>query len=113
MARRSAMGQRSSCAMLREFTDKKGTRWRVYDVYPAGPSAAVGSMDPRERVNAFPSREHAQGWLCFESGTEKRRVTPIPIEWELCDVARLEDLCQAAGYVSRQTPRDADREASP
>jgi len=98
--------------MLREFTDKKGTRWRAYDVYPAGPSAAVGSMDPRERVNAFPSREHAQGWLCFESTSEKRRLTPIPTEWELCDPRRLEELCDAAGYVSRVKPRDADREAA-
>ena len=98
--------------MLREFTDKTGTSWRVYDVYPTGPSAAVIAADVADRVNAFPSRDHAQGWLCFESTSEKRRLTPIPLEWELCELKRLEELCEGAGYVSRLTPRDIDREAS-
>jgi len=100
--------------MLREFTDKKGIRWKAYDVYPTGPSSAVlgGPVDANDRVNAFPSRNHAHGWLCFESREEKRRLTPIPVEWELCDLKHLEELCDGAGYVSRQGARDTDREAT-
>lgn len=97
--------------MLREFTDKTGMRWRVYDVYPTGPSAALSVSPPTDRVNAFPSRDHVNGWLCFESTSEKRRLTPIPPDWELCEAKRLEDLCADAGYVSRNSSRDVDHEA--
>src|SRR3954464_14569655 len=97
-----------SLQMLREFTDKKGTKWRVFDVYPTGPSSALGQVDAMDRLNAFPSKDHAHGWLCFESTDEKRRLTPIPPEWEICDPARLDDFCGGAGYVSRILPRELD-----
>jgi hypothetical protein len=30
------------------------------------------------------------GWLCFDNGTEKKRVTPVPPRWEeLSDAALL------------------------
>lgn len=92
--------------MLREFTDPRGTKWRVFDVYPTGASASIlDEIEERGRVLAFPSRDHAEGWLCFESADEKRRLTPIPPEWEICDPARLNDFCGQAGFVSRTPPR--------
>lgn len=99
--------------MLREFTDRQGTKWRVYDVYPTGPSSALGQIDVMDRINAFPSRDHAQGWLCFESPSEKRRLTPIPVEWEICDAGKLEEFCGCAGFVSRMTPRRIDADVKP
>jgi hypothetical protein len=27
---------------------------------------------------------YAQGWLCFESAKEKRRLSPIPYDWTTC-----------------------------
>ncbi len=90
--------------MLREFKDQKGVDWLVWDVYPTSGSAA----DPRTSdpgSNAFPHRELNDGWLCFESATEKRRVTPIPPGWQLWRPEKLEALCSGAGYISRASTR--------
>lgn len=42
---------------------------------------------PRRAVLREP---YAQGWLCFDSGREKRRLTPIPGDWMTCSERRLE-----------------------
>ena len=65
--------------MLREFKDSKGVDWLVWDVYPSARPTESSLMDPGA---ALPSRELAGGWLCFESASEKRRVTPVPRAWE-------------------------------
>lgn len=91
------LDKRSRC-MLREFKDSKGVDWLVWDVYPTGRSIDTGGLAAGA---AFPSRELADGWLCFESASEKRRVTPIPHGWEELPPPRLEELCRNAGYVSR------------
>ena len=90
--------------MLREFTDLKGTKWRVFDVYPSAPGAMPTDAPRTDKVLAFPSRNHAEGWLCFESDDEKRRLTPIPPEWEICEPGKLEEFCGCAGYISRRSP---------
>lgn len=90
--------------MLREFKDTKGVEWLVWDVYP---SAGAGDQRISDPGAAFPHRELADGWLCFESGSEKRRVAPIPKDWEELSPAQLEKLCQAAGYISRPGVRDS------
>ena len=41
------------------------------------------------------------GWLCFEATRQKRRLTPIPDDWERCPVARLEEYCRAARPAMR------------
>jgi hypothetical protein len=50
----------------------------------------------------------ANGWLCFESGHEKRRLAPIPTGWEFRNVGMLEELCRKATLVparrQRRTP---------
>lgn len=45
-----------------------------------------------------------QGWLTFESDGERRRLTPIPHEWENAAVDRLELYCRTAQRVTRTTP---------
>jgi hypothetical protein len=92
--------------MLREFTDRKGIPWRVWDVYPsergkAGPSER--EMATAELKGRFRSAELAEGWLCFESSSERRRLAPIPPEWEICEASALEDMVTRAGYVSQRT----------
>lgn len=86
--------------MLREYKDRKGVQWRVWDVYPepriSGPSRLAEGL-----LNHFPHKDLSEGWLCFESAIEKRRVAPIPYGWELMPPASLEDLCSRAGFVSR------------
>jgi hypothetical protein len=73
---------------LREFTDSRGSRWSVWDVFPtlaerrhreAGPPPGV-----RERRRFFDRRVRVRsamsgGWLAFESEDgERRRLAPIP-----------------------------------
>jgi hypothetical protein len=58
-----------------------------------------------ERRTAFNlahvSAEYASGWLTFQSGSEKRRLAPVPEGWESLDGAGLEQLCQAATPAGR------------
>ena len=105
--------------MLREFKDEKGTDWLVWDVYPTNDGDRMA-----DAPSVFPHREFSDGWLCFESKYEKRRVTPVPVGWEEFSEARLSELCASAGYASAagsrasvrasremQSVRDADGEA--
>jgi hypothetical protein len=46
------------------------------------------------------------GWLCFDSGTERRRLRPIPEDWTRCNEGALVDYCRAAEPV--RAPRAAD-----
>jgi hypothetical protein len=79
--------------MLREFTDSEGHEWRVWDVNPLLQDRLVPSGKKRRFVRI------PQPWLCFESGADRRRLTPIPADWQTCDVARLQDLCDQAESV--------------
>lgn len=52
---------------LREFTDESGRAWCAWETRPT--SAQIRP-------------EFADGWLTFESGTEKRRLAPVPDGWD-------------------------------
>jgi hypothetical protein len=92
--------------MLREYIDKSGVTWRVWDVYPSRRSRA-GVTTASPEVGGYPNHVFTDGWLCFECTAEKRRLAPIPVEWETCDGRRLEQLCKRAGRVSRTGKNDA------
>ena len=89
--------------MLRGFIDAGGTEWRVWQVQP---HILTGHQDAAETfarvsLNGTP---FANGWLCFESPAEKRRLAPIPDGWEFLDAGVLEQLCGSAVQVpARQT----------
>ena len=38
----------------------------------------------------------ASGWLCFESNGEKRRLAPVPENWNRADEIELADFCDSA-----------------
>lgn len=87
---------------LREYTDGDGVAWRVWDVQPrygGGPTGAPG------RAGFTPGLE--QGWVCFECATEKRRLTPIPPDWDACSEARLD------AYRRYATPVRSDGTSAP
>ena len=89
--------------MLREFTDSAGREWRVWDVYPSPRSSKA---DQAAASITFGKPELAEGWLCFESAQERRRLAPIPPTWEVCEGPALEELCSKAGYASPSTSPD-------
>jgi hypothetical protein len=76
----------------RLFDDKRGVRWDVWAVYPeARPS----------QVSALPGTFQS-GWLVFESETEKRRLSPIPSNWQTLPPSDLERLCEQAESATRR-----------
>ena len=74
----------------REFTDSRGISWMVWSTTPSAGSVLGGEM--------------RQGWLTFESDGERRRLVPIPNNWEEAASERLELYCRAAQAVARTTP---------
>lgn len=106
----------------RTFIDSTGKRWEVWLVTPAaaerrrvdrraGAAAAESSSGLTERRNAPDRRkapfrrtiavasEYSQGWLCFESEGEKRRLTPVPPGWDEAGPDRMSTWLQAAKRV--------------
>jgi hypothetical protein len=82
--------------MLRGFTDSTGVEWRVWEVFPT----QAGFTTPSEVLTQKPLLPaFANGWLCFESAHQKRRLAPIPQGWEFHDGPRLEQMCREADPV--------------
>lgn len=42
------------------------------------------------------------GWLCFENSGEKRRLSPIPADWENAGSEALEQYCGQAAAVQQR-----------
>lgn len=84
----------------REFTDSNGTRWLVWSTTPSAGSVLGTDMQ--------------KGWLTFESDDERRRLVPIPRDWEAAASDRMELYCKAAERVTRTTPmRGVARQLDP
>jgi hypothetical protein len=114
-----ALSEGSSCSSVfprhspvakRQFTDDGGVTWVVWDVHPEdlgrmtydrrsmnessdGASHADASSRRNERA-VHP--ELQKGWLCFQAGAEKRRLSPIPTDWSELSDAALRSMLDAA-----------------
>ena len=104
----------------RSFVDRDGRRWEAWDVYPLADRRTIERRQVVERGRLVERRRGAErrqrhlsrapllgtdygaGWLCFESGAERRRHAPVPQDWESWDDTRLEACCQAATRVIRR-----------
>ena len=103
----------------REFTDAHGVLWEVWDVHPASMDRRLTGERRRRLAPPYPGRDkrggadrrgaalapsfrnpvapsHATGWLAFQSRQERRRLAPIPHDWERATDAELAALCEAA-----------------
>ncbi|HYW11247.1 MAG TPA: hypothetical protein VE871_04800 [Longimicrobium sp.] len=60
---------------VRTFESPDGATWSVWEVIPGRVS------DFRSSVGSHLPRELAHGWLCFDCGTQKRRLAPLPANW--------------------------------
>lgn len=91
---------------LREFSDRDGRQWRVWDV-------TADAIHPATRGEDY-MRDYLQGWLAFESadGLAKCRLTPIPNDWASASVARLELWLHAAETVRGERSSGAHGRAS-
>lgn len=113
---------------FRTFIDSAGHEWQVYDVIPRreerrrydrrasrrspDDALAAEALDRREdderrlsvgrQSGLAPVRE---GWLCFERGEERRRLSPIPESWASRSDAELEQLREVAREVRPRPAR--------
>ena len=62
---------------IREFTDRKGDTWRVWETRPS-----TSRLRPQFR----------EGWLTFEHDDVRRRLSPIPDGWADADELELRRL---------------------
>jgi hypothetical protein len=87
-----------------EFTDRDGTSWRVWETRPRSPQRLTGL-----------AREWAEGWLTFQSSSERRRLAPVPAGWEGLSPERLDLLRRLAQPATREAGTDThlDREERP
>ena len=95
----------------REFRDEAGRAWEVWDVHPSGLEAPqvidgvsfLAHVRTVSRLN-LPT-EMRDGWLAFRSGTESRRLAPIPTSWVALADQDLALLVHAAKPSARVIPR--------
>lgn len=95
--------------MHRRFMDSTGDEWQVWDIVPQLSERRAGDRERRLHISpiAFAERRmesrrfslsrravlrgsYAQGWLCFDNGKDKRRLTPIPDDWTTCSAELIE-----------------------
>ena len=87
---------------LREFVDRNGVKWKVWDVTPA--QVHPRSKDERLFIG------YELGWLTFEAegGELRRRLCPCPRRWDESPPEELERLCAEAEPVApRRKSADA------
>lgn len=82
----------------RVVVDPRGVHWDVFAVLP----------EARVSVHSKLRGTFSQGWLCFDSGTEKRRLSPIPKDWEALEDAQLADLATRAEAASSRRSRPSN-----
>jgi hypothetical protein len=117
----------------RTFVDSLGTEWQVWDIVPRlterrndrpverrvtdveVPINRRRDDDRRltETRRAVLRGTYAQGWLCFESNQEKRRLSPIPQDWTTCSDDRLERYGRRGERVSGTSKVVLDFNAEP
>jgi hypothetical protein len=78
---------------LREFKDRSGVAWHIWETVP-------------ERTEGLSSR-FRHGWLTFDNGRDRRRLAPIPMNWEALSTERLGLLLRVADTAG---PHDAGAE---
>jgi hypothetical protein len=93
----------------RQFTDDEFVAWRVLDVFaqgrdyqsaapndwPAQTDDSPASTRPTTKIRQL----MATGWLVFQSARERRRLVPIPADWETVSEGEPGALCARAERV--------------
>jgi hypothetical protein len=91
----------------REFRDSRDEQWSVWEVQPSSMERRLRDdpkrRPPVDRRDSAPAprirvddSHFAHGWLAFESDMEKRRLCPIPPQWESLTDSELAALASQA-----------------
>jgi hypothetical protein len=108
----------------RIFQDDDGLTWTAWDVIPAwgnrrqgerrtgnsGPPAGLKERRNRDRrvtpgIRIALSPHLTRGWLAFESGTSRKRLVPIPRDWDSLPERDLRALLHEAEQVGAKRKR--------
>lgn len=89
---------------MREFSDASGVAWKAFRAIPHS------SPSGREKVLPEAFRD---GWLVFECHAERRRLAPIPEDWEELGDDELARLCGEAVVVPARTRGRRAADAAP
>src|SRR3954454_10474706 len=96
----------------RTFRDESGREWDVWEVVPTAVERRISRHAP-VTITSSPERRRAadvrvvvpaelqKGWLAFQSGTERKRLAPIPKGWSDLSEDALRALLQHAERRSR------------
>jgi hypothetical protein len=106
----------------RTFVDRDGAYWQVWDSLPNKVERRVSQRD-RRHLERYPWRGterrsgddrrivnqrritlsdgYGSGWLTFESLDEKRRLIPIPSDWDTVTQEELRGLCEKARRIAK------------
>ena len=95
---------------LREFADSLGRTWQAWDTYPGGTGAPLQKDSLFSKYMAdVPTRagkqlgevrtQYEAGWLTFKGAGERRRLAPIPHDWEVADEATMRTYLDAASKL--------------
>jgi hypothetical protein len=100
----------------RRLQDEDGRWWDVWDTRPtiidrrAGRERRTGGRIAKDRRQKSEPRvtvepQYRKGWLAFQSGTEWRRLAPIPEGWASMSVRDLLKLLSRAAAGESQHAR--------
>ena len=81
----------------RKFDDERGARWDAFAVLPTTDASSHARLP----------EQFQHGWLCFESATEKRRLGPIPEQWQFAtddELRRYRDAAQPVPQRAAPAP---------
>ncbi|MBW3628259.1 MAG: hypothetical protein KY464_03075 [Gemmatimonadetes bacterium] len=109
---------------LREFVGPDGILWQIWNVRPTtrySPPLAGAERRSTPSPNYTPDRRKGgfaltpgleDGWLCFESAEEKRRLVPPPRDWSTCSDAKLAQYLRSAMPIRRRIVDEPDARES-
>ena len=93
---------------VRDIVDQKGIKWRVWAVQRS-------SIHPKTAAEDFLG-DYGEGWLCFESANERRRLARFPQDWDRMADKDLFGLLAKAAVVpvrGKKTPPKPGDAANP
>ncbi len=82
---------------LREFRDGRGVDWQVWDTRP---TLRIGEEIPGAHLH----EDAIEGWLTFQSASERRRFYQVPPGWDELSDGDLARLCEHAVPVQTTRP---------
>ena len=93
---------------VRDIVDQKGIKWRVWAVQRS-------SIHPKTAAEDFLG-DYGEGWLCFESANQRRRLARFPQDWDRMADKDLIGLLTKAAVVpvrGKKTPPKPGDAANP